>query len=177
MGRPIPFVAPEWANKYPTQEALGRNPNRFEYGYWWLEWGGMIDTIRDDDRIREELLKVLMGVWDYVKNQGDHGAESWALDWFGFLPARRESRRLEGAYMLRQDDLTSGRVFEDEVAYGGWPIDHHFPEGIDYKDKNFWFSNKLDDVYSIPLSSLYSATVKNLFMGGRCMSANPSGDG
>ena len=171
MGRPVPFVAPDWAYKYPTKEALGRNPDRLEYGYWWLEWGGMLDTIREDDRIREELLKVLMGVWDYLKNRGDHGAENWALDWFGFLPARRESRRLEGAYMLRQDDLTGSRVFPDEVAYGGWPIDHHFPEGIDYKDKNFWFSNKLDDVYSIPLSSLYSAKVRNLFMGGRCMSA------
>ncbi len=171
MGRPVPFIAPDWAHKYPTHKALGRNPDRPEYGYWWIEWGGMLDTIKDDDRIREELLKVLMGVWDHLKNHGDHGAENWALDWFGFLPARRENRRLMGAYVLCQDDLTGGRVFEDEVAFGGWPIDHHFPEGIDYKSGKFWFSNKLDDLYSIPLSSLYSSTLKNLFFGGRCHSA------
>ncbi len=171
MGRPVPFVAPGWAHKYPTHESLGRDPGSPEYGYWWIEWGGMLDTIRDDDRIREELLKVLLGVWDHLKNHGDHGADNWALDWFGFLPARRENRRLKGAYVLRQDDLTGGRVFDDEVAFGGWPIDHHYPEGIDHKGKDFWFSNKLSDLYSIPLRSLYSSTLKNLFMGGRCLSA------
>ncbi|MBW7997418.1 MAG: FAD-dependent oxidoreductase [Candidatus Glassbacteria bacterium] len=171
MGRPVPFIAPDWAHKYPTHESLGRNPGSPEYGYWWIEWGGMLDTIKDDDRIREELLKVLLGVWDHLKNHGDHGAGNWALDWFGFLPARRENRRLLGAYILRQDDLTSGRVFDDEVAFGGWPIDHHFPEGIDYKGSDFWFSNKLDDLYSIPLRSLHSATLRNLFIGGRCLSA------
>ncbi len=172
MGRPVPFIAPGWAHKYPTDESLGRDDHGSpEYGYWWIEWGGMLDTIKDDDRIREELLKVLLGVWDHVKNHGDHGAENWALDWFGFLPARRENRRLTGAYVLRQDDLTSGRVFDDEVAFGGWPIDNHYPEGIDYKGKDFWFSNRLTDIYSIPLRSLYSSTLKNLFMGGRCLSA------
>ena len=171
MGHPVPFIPPDWAHKYPTHEAMGRDPDGLEYGYWWIEWGGMLDTIKDDDRIREELLKVLLGVWDHLKNHGDHGADNWALEWFGFLPARRESRRLMGAYILRQDDLTSGRVFEDEVAFGGWPIDHHFPQGTDFKGEDFWFSNKLKDLYSIPLGSLYSATLKNLFFGGRCLSA------
>lgn len=171
MGRPVPFIAPGWAHKYPTHESLGRNPGSPEYGYWWIEWGGMLDTIKDDDRIREELLKVLLGVWDHLKNHGDHGADNWVLDWLGFLPARRENRRLTGAYVLRQDDLTGGRVFDDEVAFGGWPIDHHLPEGIDYKGKDFWFSNRLKDIYSIPLRSLYSSTLKNLLMGGRCLSA------
>jgi hypothetical protein len=172
FGRPMPFIAPEWAHKYPTHESMHRDPGSPEYGYWWIEWGGMLNTIKDDDRIREELLKVLMGVWDHLKNHGDHGAENWGLDWFGFLPARRENRRLMGAYVLRQDDLTSGRVFDDEVAYGGWPIDNHYPGGMDHKDEKFWFSNRLDDVYSIPLRSLYSSTLKNLYFGGRCLSAS-----
>ncbi|MEA2063787.1 MAG: FAD-dependent oxidoreductase [Gemmatimonadota bacterium] len=171
LGRPVKFTPPEWAYNYPTDKELTRYHSRYEYGYWWIEWGGMLDTIKDDDRIREELLKILFGVWDHIKNHGDHGANNWALEWFGMLPARRESRRLMGKYILRQDDLTSGRTFPDEAAYGGWPIDHHHHMGFDYKQDDFFFSHKLDKLYSIPLSSLYSSVVKNLFFAGRNMSA------
>ena len=59
MGKPVKFIPPGWAHKYPTHEALGRDPGTPKYGYWWLEWGGKLDIIKDDDRIREELLKVL----------------------------------------------------------------------------------------------------------------------
>ncbi|HUU29605.1 MAG TPA: FAD-dependent oxidoreductase [archaeon] len=173
MGRPMPFTPPEWAYSYPTDSDLARSHDGLEYGYWWIEWGGMLDTIADDGRIREELLKILFGVWDHLKNRGDHGAENWALEWFGFLPARRESRRLIGQYILRQDDLTSGRIFEDEVAYGGWPIDHHHPMGFDYKNEDdFFFQHRLEKLYSIPLSALYSVTLKNLFFNGRSLSAS-----
>ncbi|MCE5270939.1 FAD-dependent oxidoreductase [bacterium] len=172
FGRPMKFIPPAWAYRYATDEELGRGHESYEYGYWWLEWGGMLDTIKDDNRIREELLKILLGVWDHIKNRGDHGADSWALDWFGFIPARRESRRLEGAYWLRQNDLTSGRVFEDEVAYGGWPIDHHQREGFYRKNDDFFYQQRLDKLYSIPLRSLYSAKVPNLFFAGRQVSAS-----
>ncbi|MCK4965911.1 FAD-dependent oxidoreductase, partial [bacterium] len=170
-GHPLPFIKPSWAHTYPTEKDIIRSHGSFEYGYWWIEWGGTLNVIKDDDIIREELLKILFGVWDHIKNQGNHGADNWALDWFGFLPARRESRRLTGAYVLREDDLTTGRVFPDEVAYGGWPIDHHFPKGFHHNEKKFWFSHKLKNIYSIPLRSLYSAKIKNLFFGGRAISA------
>jgi len=172
MGTPMPFTAPEWAHKYPTDQDIGRNHKSFEYGYWWIEWGGMLDTIADDDRIREELLKILFGVWDHIKNHGDHGADNWALEWFGFLPGRRESRRLQGKYTLREQDITSGRIFPDEVAYGGWPIDDHRSQGFDYKKSDFYYQHRINKLYSVPLSSLYSTQVKNLFMGGRAISAS-----
>ncbi len=172
FGRPMKFITPDWAYRYETDEQLGRGHENYEYGYWWLEWGGMLDTIKDDNRIREELIKILMGVWDHIKNRGDHGAENWALDWFGFIPARRESRRLEGAYWLRQDDLTSGRVFDDEVAFGGWPIDHHHREGFYRKNDDFFYQSELDKLYTIPLRSLYSSRVGNLFFAGRQASAS-----
>jgi hypothetical protein len=44
----------------------------WEYGYWWIEWGGDYDTIRDNERIRFELLSIVTGVWDYIKNSGNH---------------------------------------------------------------------------------------------------------
>ncbi len=170
FGRPVPFIAPEWAYVYESDDDIKRGHDSFEYGYWWIEWGGLIDTIKDDDAIRFELLKCLFGIWDHIKNRGNHGAENWAPEWFGFLPARRESRRLMGAYILREQDLISGRVFHDEVAYGGWPIDHHYPGGFKHDDADFWYSHKLKNIYSIPLRSLYSEAIPNLFLGGRAIS-------
>lgn len=58
----------------------------WEYGYWWVEWGGDLDTIRDNERIRFELLSISLGVWDYIKNSGEHPTSAnWALDWLGMV--------------------------------------------------------------------------------------------
>jgi len=170
--RPMPFIKPTWAHSYPADSDILRGHEELNYGWWWLEWGGTLDTIQDDDRIREELLKILYGVWDHVKNQGDHGAENHALEWVGCLPGRRESRRLKGAYILREQDVMSGRIFDDEVAYGGWAIDHHYPHGFHHRDGKFWHPTRLDQPYSVPLRSLYSGTIHNLFLGGRSLSAS-----
>jgi hypothetical protein len=171
-GRPMPFERPSWAREFPTEQHLPhRGHSGIEHGYWWIEWGGTIDIIKDDDAIRDELLAVLMGIWDHIKNQGDHGADNWALDWFGFLPGRRESRRVLAPYMLRQQDCQSGRVFEDAVAYGGWPLDDHPSLGIRSPDPPA-HQVHLDEVYTIPLRSLHSRDIANLYVGGRCLGAS-----
>jgi hypothetical protein len=137
MGRPMPFKAPPWARTFSEQDLHLRPHGQsgvdrgLEYGYWWAEWGGELNTIKDNEAIRDELLAIILGVWDHIKNGGNHGAENWALDWFGFLPGKRESRRFVGQYVLRQTDLTESRRFHDAIAYGGWSIDTHPPEGID----------------------------------------------
>ncbi|MFR9256802.1 MAG: FAD-dependent oxidoreductase, partial [Merdibacter sp.] len=98
--------------------------------FWWIELGGEQDTILDAQEIHEELIRVAFGVWDHIKNRGDHGMENWELEWVGFLPGKRESRRYEGAYMLSQRDLEEGTHFEDAVAFGGWTMDNHDPKGF-----------------------------------------------
>lgn len=52
------------------------------------------------------------------------------------------------------------------IGHGGWPIDTHPPGGIFSPDPPSCFIH-LDKVYSIPLRSLYSRNVPNLFMAGR----------
>ena len=96
---PVSFTAPTWARTF-TEDDLKLRPHGtagidrgLEYGYWWVEWGGTLDTIKDNESIRDELLAIMLGIWDHIKNGGDHGADNWVLDWFGFLPGKRESRR------------------------------------------------------------------------------------
>ena len=169
--RPMPFRPPAWARKVTAEHLKFRSTNAWEYGYWWIEWGGELSTIQDNDRIRFELLSIVMGVWDYIKNSGNHPASAnWALDWVGMLPGRREARRLIGDYTLRQQDLLSGD-FSDAVAIGGWPMDDHPPGGFDRPDLPPANQVRIPRVYDIPLRCLYSRNVSNLIMAGRNISA------
>lgn len=177
VGYPTKFQAPSWARKF-TEEDLRLRPHAasgtdrgLEYGYWWVEWGGTLDTIKDNEVIRDELLAVMLGVWNHIKNDGDHGAENWALDWFGFLPGKRESRRFIGVYTLTEGDLLASRPFKDAIAYGGWPIDMHPPEGVDAIGEEPAAKRWVPHLFDIPLGACISSGIKNLMFAGRNISA------
>jgi hypothetical protein len=172
--RPMPFTPPKWARKVSAEQLRMRKISSWEYGYWWIEWGGQLNTIRDNERIRFELLSIVLGVWDHIKNSGAHPTSAnWALDWVGMIPGKRESRRLVGDHMLTQHDLTGlSDGFYDSVAIGGWPMDDHPPGGFDRADLPPAVQIRMAEVYSIPFRSLYSKTVSNLMMAGRNISAS-----
>jgi hypothetical protein len=166
--QPMPFTPPKWARKVTKDQLLKRPTGRWEYGYWWIEWGGEMHTIHDNERIRFELLSIVMGVWDYVKNSGNHPeSANWALDWVGMFTGKRESRRLVGDHLLTQFDLMGVRGdHDDAVAIGGWPMDDHPPGGFDRADLPPCVQIKTP-IYNIPLRSLYSKNIQNLMMAGR----------
>ncbi|MCX7031325.1 MAG: FAD-dependent oxidoreductase [Spirochaetes bacterium] len=166
------FIAPSWAYRYDSDREMPQRAHRVEgrQNFWWLEVGGMADTIHDNEELRDELLKIAFGVWDHIKNRGDHGAGNWALDWVGFLPGKRESRRFVGDHILCQGDVEdAGRHFEDIVGYGGWTMDDHFPEGFYRKEAGTIF-HPAPSPYGIPYRCLYSRNVDNLFFAGRNIS-------
>jgi hypothetical protein len=167
------YTPPKWARKVTKDVLRFRKvgPENWEYGYWWIEWGGNKDTIRDNERIRFELLSIVTGVWDYIKNSGDYpDSANWALDWVGMMPGKRGSRRLVGDVMVTQHDLLRG-TWPDAVAMGGWPMDDHPPGGFDRADLPPNTVLRTPEVYDIPLRALYSTNVPNLMMAGRNISA------
>ncbi|MFI4876260.1 MAG: FAD-dependent oxidoreductase [Blastopirellula sp. JB062] len=175
--RPMPFTPPSWARRF-TEHELRLRPHAeseldrgLEYGYWWVEWGGCLDTIRDNEQIRDELLRIVMGVWDHVKNGGDHGADHWALEWFGFVPGKRESRRFVGQATLTESDVMESRPMPDSIAFGGWPIDVHPPEGVDAPNEPPCTQHAVPSLYDIPLRCCVSRNVRNLMFAGRNLSA------
>ncbi len=168
MGHAVPFEPPSFAKVFETCEQLPhRGHTELVHGHWWVEYGGELDIIKDAEQIRDELLACMMGVWDHVKNRCDKvDATNWALTWFGFVPGKRESRRLLGDHILTENDLLNTVAFEDAVCHGGWSIDTHPPGGIHSPEPPCSFIG-LPDVYGIPLRSLYSRNVGNLLMAGR----------
>lgn len=177
----VDFIPPKWAYKFTTDEEMKFKPHdcldKINTNFYWIELGGEADSIHDTEEIRDELIKIAYGVWDHMKNHGDHGAENWDLDFIGFLPGKRESRRYVGDYILTQNDVENGRQFEDEVAYGGWQIDNHLPGGfaMNGKDGAHLQKKRLTEPYGIPFRSLYSKNVENLMFAGRNISASHIG--
>jgi len=169
--RPQIFVPPSWAEKYETDEDLPNRPHDTWTNFWWIELGGEDDTLHDAEMLRDQLLKIVFGVWDHMKNHGDHGVENWVIDWIGFLPGKRESRRCIGDHILTQNDVLAEGRFEDVVGYGGWSMDDHFPAGFRYSGQPTIF-HKAPSPYGIPLRCLYSKNIENLFFAGRNISAS-----
>ncbi len=172
------FIAPDWAYKFKTDEEMKFKPHecldKIGTNFYWIELGGEADSIHDTEEIRDELIKIAYGVWDHMKNQGEHGADNWELDFIGFLPGKRESRRYVGDYILTQNDVENGRQFPDEVAYGGWQIDNHLPGGFAMSGakEGHLQKKRLTEPYGIPFRSLYSKNVENLMFAGRNISAS-----
>ncbi len=167
----VEFIAPAWSAKLTDKDFENRVPDIYDEteNFWYLELGGDRNTIDDTETLRDELISLAMGTWDYIKNSGGYDSKKWDLDFLGFLPGKRESRRLCGEYIVTQRDICQNTVFEDEIAYGGWPIDDHFPGGFYHR------GTPNTDIptaspYSIPYRALYSENVENLFFAGRNIS-------
>lgn len=176
------FTPPKWAYTFKTDEDMHNKPHEClikpNTNFYWIELGGDMDSIADTEEIRDELLKIAFGVWDHMKNQGDHGADNWKLEWLGFLPGKRESIRYVGDYILTQNDVENGgRNFEDTVAYGGWQIDNHLPGGFKMSGASGAHLQKrrLSEPYTIPYRCLYSKNIENLMFAGRNISATHIG--
>ena len=136
-----PFIPPPWAYHFDdaffAAREKGKGFNRSAIrpwpennNFWWMEYGGDIDTLADANEIQFELKKIAYGVWAYMKNHPDGRCRDYELDWIGSLPGKRESARFVGDHILSQNDIMGGGRFDDNVCYGGWTLDDHHPGAI-----------------------------------------------
>lgn len=171
---PVAFTAPAFALKDIKQIPKYKILSSKEYGcrLWWMEYGGNHDTVHDTEIIKWELWKIIYGVWDHIKNSGEYeDVANLTLEWVGTIPGKRESRRFEGHYMLKQQDIVEQRKFDDAVAFGGWAIDLHPSEGV-YSDLPSCNQYHSKGIYQIPYRCYISRDVQNLFYAGRIISAS-----
>ncbi|MBR2344139.1 MAG: FAD-dependent oxidoreductase [Clostridia bacterium] len=169
--RDIKFTPSERITPLSDEDVKNRPMDIYDptENFWYLELGGNRNTIDDTEEIKDELIPLALGAWDYVKNSGKYDAAKWELDFLGFLPAKRESRRMTGEYTVSQRDITDGVVFPDTVAYGGWPLDDHYPAGYYHKGEPNT-NIPTPEPYCLPYRALYSANIENLFFAGRNIS-------
>ena len=174
-GRPVPFIAPAYALKNaPERIPRFKNFNVNDQGcmFWWIEYGGRLDTIHDTEKIKWELWSIIYGVWDHIKNSGDYPeADTLTLEWMGAIPGKRESRRFEPARWLVQRDIVEQNEHPDAVGYGGWSIDLHPADGI-YTARPGCDQYHAKGVYQIPFRTMYNPSFPNLLLAGRIVGSS-----
>ncbi|MFS0894172.1 FAD-dependent oxidoreductase [Microbacterium sp. 179-I 3D3 NHS] len=173
-GEPVRFIPPSITTDIAATSIVRNRPISTTANgcdYWWIEYGGELDSVQDAEHIRDELWGVIYGVWDHIKNSGEFDADTLTLEWVGSVPGKREYRRFEGDVMLTQHDIMAQTRFPDAIGFGGWSIDLHPPGGMysdDHGSKHLFTAG----LYHIPFRSLYSRNVSNLLVAGRDISAS-----
>ena len=144
---------------------------------WYWEVGMRDDQIADAEKIRDYGMYVAYSTFSYCKNRLAK-KEDWEcthLTWVSHVSGKRESRRIVGDLILREQDLTRPIPYEDGTCTTTWRIDQHYPmekNSADYPGEEWLSYGKLMpiDPYAIPYRCLYSRDVPNLFMAGRDIS-------
>jgi len=123
--------------------------------------------------LSEAEAKAQLQVWQLLSFLHRHvpGFEKANLCGLSYKLGIRETRRLIGQYILTSDDVTGGRIFQDTVALGSWPIDIHSGTGAEHE------FIRLKHTYGIPYRSMYSKSISNLMVAGRCISVTHEAHG
>lgn len=153
------------------------NCEKVTMGEWKWETGMNYDQIYDAERIRDYGMLVVYSNWSHLKNHLMDNAKfrNRSLEWVAYLAGKRESRRLLGDYILKQDDIDKNVYHEDGSFTASWSIDLHFPDPENSKKfpgAEFKAATVHNWIYpcTVPYRCLYSRNVDNLFMAGRNIS-------
>lgn len=153
------------------------NCERVTMGEWKWETGMNLNQITDFERIRDYGLLVVFSNWSFLKNELKDNTKyaGRELGWVAYVAGKRESRRLLGDYILKQDDIDKNVFHEDASFTATWSIDLHFPDPDNSKHfPGNEFKAATNHIYihpyAVPYRCLYSRNIDNLFMAGRNIS-------
>lgn len=182
--QPCAFPETPWA--LDLVEGEFPYPRKF-HAEWFWESGYKKHPLHDLELIRDWNLRANFGAWNAIKNKGAYGRSDESgqnhaqaqLAWMAYIGGTRETQQLLGDVVLSQEDILSGRKFDDACVLSTWSIDLHYPQE-QYVGKyagNPFISRAehgkgVDRLtgYPIPYRCFYSRNIENLFMAGRNIS-------
>jgi len=95
----------------------------------------------------------------FIRYFQENISDKYKYDYSPQVIGFREGKRILGDQILTSEDIKTHRKFDDAIAYGNFTIDTVYArENIDY--------------YQIPRSSILAKDLVNLFVVGRCLSAD-----
>lgn len=188
-----PWALPVTAESFAVSDPLSKPTGKAPFTTCWnWESGFEQDQVKDAESIRDHNFRAAYGTWDYLKNRATNRADyaKAEMSWMAYILGKRESRRLMGDLILKEQDLVSGTAYPDGIVTTTWFIDLHFPHpensrffpgreyrSVAYDDPNWTNLNvKVPGVYTkiqpyaIPYRCFYSTNIANLFMAGRDIS-------
>ena len=170
-GQPTAFPECPWAMAFNDSTCVPRMR-----GDWDWEAGLGRDQIVESEYIRDLGLRAAFGNWSYLKNSARY-KEKFAnktLTWVAAIGGKRESRRLMGDVILREQDLLENVKYEDGTFTTTWGVDLHYPKptpGMEGEEP-FRASSIGPGIkpFAVPYRCLYSRNIDNLMMAGRDIS-------
>ena len=169
---PVAFPDIKWGLAFNDKTC-----ERVKMGEWTWETGMKLHQVMDFERVRDYGMLVVFSNWSFLKNHSKTKADyaKSRLDWVAYVAGKRESRRLIGDLVLKEQDLVNRVIYPDATACTSWTIDLHYPDPKNTKnfpDAEFKSiaKHKLIYPYPIPYRCLYSKNIDNLFMAGRDIS-------
>ena len=121
-----------------------------------------LDVTEAEMMAREQMIEM----YEFLRDNVPGFERSQLLYSAGEIGAR-ESRMIDGEYLLTEEDLKNCVKFQDAIAAGNYDIDIHNPEGSGtshyYFPAGAW--------YTIPYRSLQPKNADNLLVAGRCISS------
>ena len=170
LDAPSQFPKVPWAVEFTEETArqLTRGDWNWETGFYW-------DQIEDIEYIRDYGLRAVYGNWSFLKNESvkKEKYQDFKLAWVAYIGGKRESRRLMGDVILKEQDLVNRVEYPDASFTTTWSIDLHYPIALKgFKEEPFLSKAVHIDIepYAVPYRTLYSRNIDNLFMAGRNIS-------
>ncbi len=119
------------------------------------------DVTAAEIEAREQVAEMLLFLRQHVPGCGHAVLLSTAME-----IGKRESRLIDGEYLLTQEDLLAFTHFDDGIAACNYDIDIHNPEGSGTSHHYF----PKGKYYTIPYRCLIPKDAENLLTAGRCIS-------
>ncbi|MBI4876485.1 MAG: FAD-dependent oxidoreductase [Acidobacteria bacterium] len=171
-GQPVAFPETPWALAFNDQTVQNA-----DHGDWNWETGLDKDQIGEFESIRDHGMRAVYGNWSFQKNRA-RNKEKYAnlrLAWVAYVGGKRESRRLLGDVILKEQDILEKREFPDAAVTATWSIDLHYPDpknSEQFPGQEFRTIAKFGkkEPFAVPYRCFYSRNVENLFMAGRNIS-------
>ena len=89
------------------------------------------------------------------------------------FPGARQTRHIEGLYEISDDDVDSGRKFDDTIGQVCFPVDIHDPE----TGQASFYQIGGDGAFDIPYRAMVPKGLDNVLVAGRCISVTSYANG
>lgn len=145
-----------------------------EPGVWRVNTSRLhdIDGTNPDDLTRAEIegRRQVVAIVDFMRRRLP-GLERVRLLDIAAQIGIRETRHIQGLYVLTGEDVLKGARFDDAIARFAYPIDIHDPQGT----RGQLVGLEQAGYYEIPYRCLVPQQADNLLVAGRCFSATHEG--
>jgi hypothetical protein len=159
-----------WAIQFTeeTCQHLTRGDWNWETGFFW-------NQVDDIEFIRDYGLRAVYGNWDFLKNKSREKEKyrEYRLEWVAYIGGKRESRRIMGDIVLKEQDILNNVQYPDATFTATWTIDLHYPVVLEGFEEEPFLSRAQHtkiEPYAVPYRCLYSRNIENMFMAGRNIS-------